>query len=65
MESELFCIFWVKLAPKNIVLVSPGTQRRAASPVWCLSEEIYKFSEPDYYTISCSNVAKIFHAYEG
>ena len=36
MESDLFCMFWVKLAANTIVLGSPGTQSWAASAVWCL-----------------------------
>ena len=36
MESELFCIFWLKLVAENIVLGSQKTQCWAAPAVWCL-----------------------------
>ena len=45
MESELSGIFRVKLLAKNIVLRSPGTQRRAVSAVISLSAETSKCSE--------------------
>ena len=36
MESELFCIFWLKLVAENIVLGSQKTQCCAAPAVSCL-----------------------------
>ena len=79
MESELSDIFWVKVIAKNIPLGSLGTQRQAVFAIWCLFLKkhanfqnqtvclinwAYPFMGPRR-PISCSKVAKIFHAYEG
>ena len=62
MKSEIF-LFLSKTGCQKYSVLSQGTQRRAAFPV-SLYEEIYKFSEPECYTMVFSLLINILILFE-